>query len=52
MNSKLMKPQASVFQDCFFIYLSILLPNFLFISSKLLKILSLTAVPKTRTGIF
>ena len=46
--SKLMKPHASFFQDCSLIRPSILMPNFLFISRMLLKILSITAVPKTR----
>ena len=45
---KIMKRQASLFQDCSFICPSILLPNFFFISWILLKIVSLTAVPKTR----
>ena len=45
---KTMKREASLFQDCSFIDPSILLPNFFFINGILLKILSLTAVPKTR----
>ena len=48
INLKIMKRQASLFQDCSFICPSILLPNFFFISLILLEIVSLTAVPKTR----
>ena len=48
LTLKIMKRQASLFQDCFFICLSILLPNFFFISWILLNILSLTAVTNRR----
>ena len=42
ITSKLMKPQASFFQDRFFMRPSILMSNFLFISWMFLEILSLT----------
>ena len=46
ITSKLIKSEASFFSGCYFISLSILLPNLLFISWILLKI---TAVPKTHS---